>query len=663
MAAEHSPEQPLWQPSAERQARSHLYRFMECLRARQGREFKDYAELHRWSIDEPDRFWFEVAHFTHVLADWADAPVLQHGERLPGAKWFPGAQLNYAENLLRHDDDHPALIACDEQGHERTLSHRQLRQEVARIAAGMRAAGLQPGDRVAAFLPNLAETVVAMLAASSIGAIWSSCSPDFGLRGVIDRFGQIEPTMLLAVDGYRYAGKRIDSRAAVENMLTQLPSVRQVLIIPLLDPTAELDPWIESLSNDGRQSIPWQNFGNAQAKLEFNRLPFDHPLFILYSSGTTGVPKCIVHAAGGALLMHLKEHQLHADLQRDDRLFYFTTCGWMMWNWLVSALASGAALVLFDGSPFHPDEGVLWRMAESLGVTHFGTSPKYLASLEKAGFHPAQEVALPALRMLLSTGSPLPASSFHFVYESIKRDVHLASISGGTDLLGCFIIGDPLAPVYAGELQCAALGMAVDVVDADGQSLPPGEKGELVCRQSFPSVPLGFWNDTDGTRLHRAYFAHYPGLWHHGDYAERTVHGGYLIHGRSDAVLNPGGVRIGTAEIYRVVDTLPEILESVCVGQRWQDDVRVVLFVKLRPGLALNDSLQATIRQSIREQTSPRHVPSKILAVNDIPRTLSGKIVELAVSDVIHGRVVARTDALANPAALEEFRNRPELAS
>lgn len=663
MAAEHSPEQPLWQPSAERQARSHLYRFMECLRARQGCEFKDYAGLHQWSIDEPDRFWFEVAHFTHVLADWADAPVLEHGERLPGAQWFPGARLNYAENLLRHDDDHPALIACDEQGHERTLSHRQLRQEVARIAAGMRAAGLQSGDRVAAFLPNLAETVVAMLAASSIGAIWSSCSPDFGLRGVIDRFGQIEPTMLLAVDGYRYAGKRIDSRAAVENILTQLPSVRQVLIVPLLEPTTELDSWIESLANDGRQSIAWQNFGNAQAKLEFNRLPFDHPLFILYSSGTTGVPKCIVHAAGSALLMHLKEHQLHADLQRDDRLFYFTTCGWMMWNWLVSALASGATLVLFDGSPFHPDEGVLWRMAESLGVTHFGTSPKYLASLEKAGFHPAHEVALPALRMLLSTGSPLPASSFHFVYESIKSDVHLASISGGTDLLGCFIIGNPLAPVYAGELQCAALGMAVDVVDAEGQSVPPGEKGELVCRQSFPSVPLGFWNDRDGTRLHRAYFARYPGLWHHGDYAERTVHGGYLIHGRSDAVLNPGGVRIGTAEIYRVVDTLPEILESVCVGQRWLDDVRVVLFVKLRPGLVLNDSLQATIRQSIRTQTSPRHVPSKILAVNDIPRTLSGKIVELAVSDVIHGRVVARTDALANPAALEEFRNRPELAS
>jgi acetoacetyl-CoA synthetase len=661
MTVESLNEQPLWSPSSAHRERANLSRFMQCVRARQGREFKDYAELHQWSIREPDRFWFEVAHFTNLLADWADAPVLEHGDQLPGAKWFPGAKLNYAENLLRHDDDHPAIIARDEIGRERTLSHRQLREQVARVAAGMRASGINAGDRIAAFLPNGTEAVIGMLAASSIGAIWSSCSPDFGLRGVVDRFGQIEPVMLIAADGYRYAGKTIDSTVPIKDILMQLPSVRHVLIVPYLRSATELEEWAQALADGERASHLWPDFGTVHAKLEFTRLPFDHPLFILYSSGTTGVPKCIVHAAGGALLMHLKEHQLHVDLQRDDRLFYFTTCGWMMWNWLVSALASGATLVLFDGSPMHPDEGVLWRMAEELGITHFGTSPKYLAGLEKSSFLPANEVSLPALRMVLSTGSPLPASSFYFVYQSIKADVHLASISGGTDLLGCFFISNPLAPVYAGELQCRALGMAVDVVDPQGKSLPSGEKGELVCRSSFPSVPIGFWHDDDGARFRKAYFERYPGLWHHGDYAERTEHG-FIIHGRSDAVLNPGGVRIGTAEIYRVVDTLPEILESVCIGQRWQADVRVVLFVKLRPGIALDEALRATIRQRIREQSSPRHVPAKILSVNDIPRTLSGKIVELAVSDVVHGKTVANTDTLANPAALYEFRDRPELS-
>lgn len=653
---------PLWQPAPQRSSHSNLARFIACLAARQGLQFKDYAELHAWSLAEPGRFWFEVAHFTNVIADWAEAPVVRHADRLPGAEWFPGARLNFAENLLRYDDDHPAIFACDERGRERTLSHRQLRQEVARVASGLRTAGVKPGDRIAAFMPNITEAIVGMLASSSVGAVWSSCSPDFGLRGVIDRFGQIEPVVLLAADGYSYGGKTIDSIDMVREIVAALPSVRQVLLVPNLRPETALTAPLETLSGPAREVVLWQNFGNPQAKLEFNRLPFSHPLYILYSSGTTGAPKCIVHGAGGALLTHLKEHQLHADLQRDDRVFYFTTCGWMMWNWLASSLASGVALILFDGSPFHPDEGALWRMAESLGVTHFGTSPKYLSSLEKAGFKPRETLQLSALRMILSTGSPLPESSFDYVYSAIKPDVHLASISGGTDLLGCFVIGNPLAPVYRGQLQCAALGMAVDIVDEAGHSLPVGVKGELVCRQSFPSVPIGFWNDPADVRLHKAYFARFVGLWHHGDYAERTPQGGFVIHGRSDAVLNPGGVRIGTAEIYRVVDTLPEVLESVCIGQIWQDDVRVVLFVKLRGDLVLDDALCDRIRLTIRRATSPRHVPAKILAVPDIPRTLSGKIVELAVSDVVHGRPVARTDALANPSALDGFRDRPELS-
>ena len=575
---------------------------------------------------------------------------------MPGARWFPGARLNFAENLLHFRDDQPALVFFNERGSRRMLSYRQLHAEVGRIAAGLRDCGVGPGDRVAGFMPNLPETVIAMLATASLGAIWSSCSPDFGIPGVLDRFGQIEPKVLFTADGYFYAGKTLDSLGPISGVLAQLPSVRRVVVVPYVgDATRDTGAL--------RDAVWFEAFGQRGAKPSFARLPFDHPLYVLYSSGTTGKPKCIVHGAGGTLLQHLKEHLLHTDLRRPDRLFYFTTCGWMMWNWLVSGLATGATLLLYEGSPFHPDPGVLWRMAADEHVTIFGTSAKYLASLEKSGYRPRQEVDLHALRTVLSTGSPLAPEGFEFVYRDVKPEVLLASIAGGTDIVSCFCLGNPTLPVYRGEIQCLGLGMDVSIVDASGAPLPVGEKGELCCARPFPSMPLGFWNDPDGLRYRAAYFERFPGLWHHGDYAAITAHGGVVIHGRSDAVLNPGGVRIGTAEIYRQVETLPEVLESICIGQDWDDDVRVVLFVRLRDGVELDEALQRRIRDTIRRNTTPRHVPAKIVRVADIPRTLSGKIVELAVRNVVQGLPVTNTDALANPQALELFRNLPELAS
>ena len=647
----------LWSPSPARVADSNLQRFVDCVVARRDLPIANYAALHRWSLERPDAFWFEVAHFADVKAEWAAAAVLENGDQMPGARWFPGARLNYAENLLHYRDDHPALIAYNESGQRRVLSYRQLCAEVARVASGLKEMGVQPGDRVAGFLPNIPEAVIAMLAATSLGAIWSSCSPDFGIAGVLDRFGQIEPKVIFTADGYHYAGKMVDSIEPIASVLQSLPSVTTVVVIAQVSGTSDL----RSLESDGRRALRFELVGSPQAKLHFERLPFDHPLFVMYSSGTTGKPKCIVHGAGGTLLQHLKEHQLHVDLKRDDRFFYYTTCGWMMWNWLVSGLASGAALVLYDGSPTHPDSGMLWRIAETEHISIFGTSPKYLAALDKAGYHPRERHSLPALRTVLSTGSPLSPEGFDFVYNAIKSDVQLASISGGTDIISCFALGQPYAAVHRGEMQCAGLGMAVDVVNEKGDSLPPGEKGELVCRQPFPSMPLGFWGDPDQTRYRASYFERFPGLWHHGDYAARTEAGGFIIFGRSDAVLNPGGVRIGTAEIYRQVEQLPDILESLCIGQQWQDDVRVVLFVKLRAGVDLDDALRERIRDHIRRHTTPRHVPAKIIAVADIPRTISGKIVELAVRNVVHGLPVTNTEALANPAALELFRDLAEL--
>ena len=653
-----APESELWRPSAARIRDANLTRFTSCVNARRGTRLGDYSELYAWSLAEPAAFWSELARFADVRAEWGAGPVIEHLERMPGARFFPQARLNFAENLLRFDDGREALVFRNECGARRSLSHRELRGEVARVAGGLRAAGVAAGDRVTGFVPNLPEAAIAMLATATIGAIWSSCSPDFGVRGVLDRFGQIAPRVLFTADGYFYAGKQLDSLESMSEVLAKLPSVERVVVIPY----AEREPGLARLGAAASRAILWQEFGSGSAPPEFALHPFNHPLYILYSSGTTGVPKCIVHGAGGTLLQHQKEHLLHTDLKRSDRLFYFTTCGWMMWNWLMSGLACGATLVLYDGSPLHPQPGVLWHMADEERITIFGTSAKYLAALEKSTFVPAQSVDLTALRTLLSTGSPLLPEGFDYVYRSVKSDLQLASISGGTDIVSCFALGCPTRPVYRGELQCRGLGMAVDIFD-DAGSPARGERGELVCTAPFPSMPVGFWNDPDGARYRAAYFERFPGVWHHGDYAALTAHDGLVIYGRSDAVLNPGGVRIGTAEIYSAVESLPQILEALAVGQDWQGDVRVVLFVRVKGGVELDEALQKEIRNAIRAQTTPRHVPAKIIAVPDIPRTLSGKVTELAVRNVIHGLPVKNVDALANAGALDYFRDLPDLQS
>ncbi len=664
----------IWRPSAARVADANLSRFMESLNARKGLQLRDYAGLYAWSIEQPAEFWTEVARFTDIQADWGTGPVIAADPGQPtralsqpagdpsspmlGARFFPNAHLNFAENLLRYADDEPALVFRNERGARRVLSYRELRESVARVADGLRSSGVVAGDRVAAFVPNLPETIIAMLAATSLGAIWSSCSPDFGVHGVVDRFGQIAPKVLFTADGYFYAGKTLDSLGAMAEALKQLPSVERVVVIPYVD----AEPDSSRLGVAASKATRWKDFGTPGQALRFASLPFNQPLYILYSSGTTGVPKCIVHGAGGTLLQHAKEHVLHTDVKRGDRLFYFTTCGWMMWNWLVSGLATGATLVLYDGNPFHPDAGALWRMAQEERITIFGTSAKYIAALEKSSFVPMDSVDLTALRTILSTGSPLLPDGFDYVYRSIKPDVLLASISGGTDIVSCFALGCPLRPVHRGELQCRGLGMRVEIFDDEGRPLR-GERGELVCLAPFPSMPVGFWNDPDGRKYRAAYFERFPGVWHHGDYAALTENDGIIIYGRSDAVLNPGGVRIGTAEIYSAVEGLEEVLEALAVGQDWDKDVRVVLFVRLKPGVTLDEGLRKKIRDTIRADTTPRHVPAKIIAVPDLPRTLSGKLTELAVRNVIHGLPVKNVDALANPQALEHFRDLPDLAS
>ena len=653
----------IWRPSATRVAEAHLTRFMEQVSTRKGLELRSYDDLYAWSVESTADFWTELARFADVRADWGEGPVMANdaGEpsaQMPGARFFPKAKLNFAENLLRYADDQAALIFRNERGTRKVFSYKDLHAEVARVAAGLRAAGVVTGDRVAGFLPNLPETVIAMLAATSLGATWSSCSPDFGVHGVIDRFGQIAPKVLFTADGYFYAGKTLDSLTPMGEMLKQLPSVERVVVIPYTSGTPELS----RLGNAAARAVLWDAFGTRAEPLQFTRVPFNHPQFILYSSGTTGVPKCIVHGAGGTLLQHQKEHLLHTDVHRSDKLFYFTTCGWMMWNWLVSGLATGATLILFDGSPFHSDAGALWRIAAEEKITIFGTSAKYLAAMDKSSFVPIDSVDLGALRTVLSTGSPLLPDGFDYVYRSIKADVLLASISGGTDIVSCFALGCPIRPVNRGEIQCRGLGMKVDIFNDEGRPVR-GDRGELVCTAPFPSMPVGFWNDPDGKKYRAAYFERFPGTWHHGDYAAITEHDGLVIYGRSDAVLNPGGVRIGTAEIYSAVEGLSEVIEALAVGQDWDNDVRVVLFVRLRAGVALDEPLRKRIRETIRSNTTPRHVPAKVIAVPDMPRTLSGKLTELAVRNVIHGLPVKNVDALANPQALEHFRNLAELAN
>ncbi|MFL5560448.1 MAG: acetoacetate--CoA ligase [Gemmatimonadaceae bacterium] len=660
-------EAPAWTPDPSQIRDACMTGFMRFVRERGATGVLSYPALYQWSIERPDELWAAIWKWCEIVCQERSAgepwdEVVVGLERMAppdpelGPRWFTGARLNFAENLLRHRGPEAAIIAWNERGRYRSLSFDALRDEVARVARALRNMGVVAGDRVAGFMPNVPETVVAMLASASIGALWSSCSPDFGVKGVLDRFGQIEPKVLFCADGYRYAGKEIDCLERVREIVEALPQLERVVVVPYLNP----DPDARLI----RRAMAWRDFAPDDGfapPLEFERLPFDHPLYIMYSSGTTGLPKCMVHGAGGTLLQHLKELALHSDIGEGDRLFYFTTCGWMMWNWMVSALALGACIVLYDGAPLAPDPAILWKMAERERVTVFGTSAKYIAMLEKSGLEPGSRHNLRALRAILSTGSPLPAHGYDYIARAIGPEVRLSSISGGTDIISCFALGNPIAPVWRGELQTRGLGMAVEVWDEAGRAVE-GVPGELVCTRPFPSMPVAFWRDTDGAKYRAAYFEHFPNVWRHGDWAELTEHDGLIIHGRSDATLNPGGVRIGTAEIYRQVEQLPEIVECLAIEQALSDDdSRIVLFVRLRDGMTIDDMLRDRIQRRIREETSPHHVPKKIVQVRDIPRTISGKISELAVREVVHGRAVKNTDALANPESLALFRDLPEL--
>ena len=649
----------MWQPTKTRQAASQMQAFIDFIGQNGASDVTDWPSLYQHSIDASAHFWASLWRFSSIIdADGVGepkGPVTEHWPKMPGTRWFPEAKLSYAENLTRRRDGRAALIFVDESGHQQTLSFAELHAQVAQMAHALKAAGVVKGDRVAGFMPNLPQTVVGFLATNALGAIWSSCSPDFGVQGVLDRFGQIEPKVLLCANGYRYNGKVHDCLDKARAIVDAMPSVQRVVVVRHIADGGELP-------KDDRWAWFDAFLEGQPTEIAFEHLDFDHPLYILYSSGTTGVPKCIVHGQGGSLLQHLKELRLHTDLKKDDTIFYFTTCGWMMWNWLVSALAVEATMVLYDGSPFYPSGEVLWDLVDAHQINVFGTSAKWIAACDKAGIRPKATHSLASLRAILSTGSPLLPESFDYVYRDVKTDVQLSSISGGTDIVSCFALGNPMLPVIKGQLQCPGLGMKVEIRDDEGQVVI-NQTGELTCSLPFPSMPVGFWRDPGDERYLDAYFRTHPGIWSHGDYARLTKEGGLIIEGRSDATLNPGGVRIGTAEIYRQVEKLDEVLESLCVGQSWEGDVRVVLFVVLRAGIKLDDELKDKIKKQIRNNTTPRHVPAVIIAVPELPRTVSGKITELAVRDVIHGKAVKNTSALANPNALDHFKNLSELQS
>ncbi|MGM0663391.1 MAG: acetoacetate--CoA ligase [Thermodesulfobacteriota bacterium] len=644
----------LWQPSEDRIRNSHMYRFMNGLNEKHRLKFTAYDDLYQWSIQSIPEFWAAMWDFADIRASRPYNQVVDDPFRMPGARWFEGAELNFAENLLRYRDDRVALIFRGEDRENRRLTYAELYDEVARVARSLRELDIRPGDRVAGFMPNMPETIVAMLAATSIGATWSSCSPDFGIKGVLDRFGQIRPRVLFAADGYAFKGKAFDSLGRVSEILENLPSIEKVIVVPYIDKAPDI----------GRvpKAVTYEEFKSRDKDVDilFEQLPADHPLYIMFTSGTTGLPKCMVQSAGGILVNQMKELMLHTDLKRDDTIFYFTTCGWMMWNWLTCSLAVGASLVLFEGNPFHPHPGALWEMAQDESISIFGTSAGYLAALQNAGVTPGKTYDLSSLKAVLSTGSPLSVEGFEYVYREIKEDLQLASISGGSDINGCFAGGNPIGPVYAGELQCRGLGMRVEAWDENGRPVI-NQQGELVCTAAAPSMPIYFWDDPDGKKYHAAYFDVYPGVWRHGDFIEINDRGGVTIYGRSDATLNPGGVRIGTAEIYRQVESVEEIEDSLVIGQEWKGDVRVILFVKMAEGSEFTEELAARIKKLIRENASPRHVPAKILPVPDIPYTLNMKKVELAVKKAVEGKAILNKDALRNPEVLDYYAGLEEL--